>query len=65
MSSTDGQTFTVYIDDNYDFMDKDARYKGGDFNTFEEAVAFCKTIVWVRRPPFYRKRRLLFRPSLH
>lgn len=37
--------YEVYVDDNFHFMDEDERYKLGDFNSCEEAVAACKKIV--------------------
>lgn len=32
-------TFTVYVDDNYCYMDEDRRWKLGEFETHQEAVA--------------------------
>jgi hypothetical protein len=40
-----GHTYSVYVDDNYHYMDEEARYKLGDFATLEEAVAACKRMV--------------------
>jgi hypothetical protein len=40
-----GHTYSVYVDDNYHYMDEEARYKLGDFTTLEEAVAACKRVV--------------------
>lgn len=37
--------FTVYVDDNFHYMDESERRKHGKFETFEEAVAACKAIV--------------------
>ena len=37
--------YEVYVDDNFHYMDKSERYKLGDFETCEEAVAACKKIV--------------------
>jgi hypothetical protein len=37
--------YRVLIDDNYDYMDESARYGGGSFDTFEEAVTRCKELV--------------------
>ena len=37
--------FTVYIDDNYHYQDEDERYLGGEFGTWEAAVAFAKKVV--------------------
>ena len=37
--------FSVFIDDNFNYMDEDARYKLGDFDTLEEAIDTCKKIV--------------------
>ena len=40
-----GHTYSVYVDDNYHYMDEEARYKLGDFATLDEAVAACKRTV--------------------
>jgi hypothetical protein len=37
--------FAVYVDDNFKYMDEDARTKHGDYATLEEAVQACKAIV--------------------
>jgi hypothetical protein len=37
--------FTVYVDDNFHYMDENERYKLGEYPTFEEALAACKKIV--------------------
>jgi len=33
------------VDDNYHYMDEEARYKLGDFATLEEAIVVCKRRV--------------------
>jgi hypothetical protein len=33
------------VDDNFHYMDEEARYKLGDFATLDEAVAACKQVV--------------------
>ena len=38
-------TYTVLIDDNFHYMDQTERYKHGDFDTCEAAIAACKQIV--------------------
>jgi hypothetical protein len=38
-------TYTVFVDDNYHYMDKDKRYKHGEFETLEAAVEAAKKIV--------------------
>ena len=38
-------SYQVFIDDNYHYMDEGERYKHGDFETFEEALAACRAIV--------------------
>jgi hypothetical protein len=38
-------TYEVYVDDNFHHMDESERYKLGDFESCEEAVAACKKIV--------------------
>jgi hypothetical protein len=40
-----GHTYSVYVDDNYHYMDEEARYKLGDFATLDDAVAACKRMV--------------------
>jgi hypothetical protein len=40
-----GHTYSVYVDDNYHYMDEEARYKLGDFATLEEAIVVCKRRV--------------------
>jgi len=37
--------YEVYVDDNFHFTDESERYKLGDFDTCEEAVAACMKIV--------------------
>lgn len=37
--------FTVYVDDNFHYMDKDHRYAAGKFDTWEEAVTLARKIV--------------------
>jgi hypothetical protein len=38
-------SFTIVVDDNFHFMDEDARYTYGEFDTWEEAVAKAKKMV--------------------
>jgi len=38
-------SYQVFVDDNYHYMDEGERYKHGDFATFEEALTACKVIV--------------------
>jgi hypothetical protein len=38
-------TYTVWIDDNFHYMEDDESYKHGEFETLEAAVAVCKKIV--------------------
>ena len=37
--------YTVYVDDNYHYMDESERYKHGEFDDCRSAVAACKRIV--------------------
>jgi hypothetical protein len=37
--------YKVLVDDNYHYMDKDARYAHGEFETLEAAVTSAKEIV--------------------
>jgi hypothetical protein len=39
------EKFAVFVDDNFHYMDESERYKLGEFDTFDEAVAACKRIV--------------------
>jgi hypothetical protein len=38
-------TYTVFVDDNFHYMDKDERYAHGEFETLEAAVDAAKKIV--------------------
>ncbi|MGO9124912.1 MAG: hypothetical protein ACLP6G_08475 [Terriglobales bacterium] len=40
-----GYKYSVYVDDNYHYMDESERYKLGDFATLDEAIAACKRMV--------------------
>jgi hypothetical protein len=37
--------YELYVDDNYNYMDDDERYKAGEFDTIDEAIAAAKKIV--------------------
>jgi hypothetical protein len=37
--------YTVYVDDNYHYMDESERYKLGEFDDCQSAIAACKEIV--------------------
>ena len=37
--------YTVYVDDNFHYMDESERYKLGDYSDCDKAVAACKKIV--------------------
>ncbi|MBI3473256.1 MAG: hypothetical protein HY013_18025 [Candidatus Solibacter usitatus] len=37
--------YTVYVDDNYHYMDESERYKLGEFDDCPSAIAACKKIV--------------------
>lgn len=37
--------YTVFVDDNFHYMDESERYKLGEFADFPSAVAACKRIV--------------------
>lgn len=39
------QEYTIYIDDNFHFMDESERYEQGTYSTYEEALAVAKGIV--------------------
>jgi hypothetical protein len=37
--------FTVFVDDNFHYMDPTERYREGEFDTYAAAVAACQAIV--------------------
>ena len=37
--------YTVFVDDNFHYMDESERYKLGEFDNCEAAIAACKKIV--------------------
>ncbi|HEX4077749.1 MAG TPA: hypothetical protein VHX61_02590 [Rhizomicrobium sp.] len=41
-------TYTVFVDDNYHYMDASERYTLGEFETLKAAVDACKLIVLIR-----------------
>jgi hypothetical protein len=40
-----GEKFTVYVDDNFHYMDESERYTLGEFDTEAEAIQAAKAIV--------------------
>ena len=38
-------SYTVFVDDNFHYMDESERYQQGVYETLEKAVSACKTIV--------------------
>ncbi len=40
-----GKRFIVYVDDNFHYGDERERYKLGEFDSCEEAIAACKKVV--------------------
>ncbi len=42
---TQTKKYLVYVDDNFHFLDENERYRLGEFETCEEAMAACKKIV--------------------
>ena len=39
------QMYTVYVNDNYHYMDESERYKLGEFETYQAAVKAAKEVV--------------------
>jgi len=39
------ESWKVYVDDNFHYMDESERYKLGEFSSYAEAVLACKAIV--------------------
>jgi len=46
--------FEVFVDDNFHYQDESERYKHGEYQTWEEAVATCKQIVDAELLPLYK-----------
>ncbi len=40
-----GYTYTVFVDDNYHYMDESERYTSGTFPSLKAAITDCKKIV--------------------
>ncbi len=40
-----GGDWTIYVDDNFHYMEEDERYCLGTFNSLDVAVAACRNIV--------------------
>ena len=45
MSNKEKKKYTVYVDDNFHYMDEEERYKSGEFDDCESAMKHCKEIV--------------------
>ncbi|MBU6455844.1 MAG: hypothetical protein KGS72_29000 [Cyanobacteria bacterium REEB67] len=45
MAAVKSQIFTVFVDDNFHYMDEDERSVAGEFRSYEDAVNACKEIV--------------------
>ena len=45
MDSASGHRYTVLVDDNFHYMDESERYKLGEFDDCQSAIAACKNIV--------------------
>lgn len=45
MSESASAKFKVYVDDNYHYMDEEARYTCGEYGSYDEALVVCKNIV--------------------
>jgi len=43
--ATGSFTYTVFVDDNFHYMDESERYKLGEFSSYAEAVAACERLV--------------------
>ncbi|MCO6453103.1 MAG: hypothetical protein J5I90_20145 [Caldilineales bacterium] len=38
-------SFKVFVDDNFHYQDESQRYEEGEYETYEQAVIACKSIV--------------------
>lgn len=45
MSDDIAKPYTVLVDDNFDYMEEEKRYKHGDYAMLAEAVQACQAIV--------------------
>ena len=45
--------YTVYVDDNYHYMDKSERYAEGSYESLEEAINKCKELTIKSLEHFY------------
>ena len=43
--AVDGLKFTIYVDDNFHYMDEGERYAAGVYDSCEQAMERCKSIV--------------------
>ena len=39
------RSYVIYVDDNYHYMDESERYKLGEFDDCQSAIAACQKIV--------------------
>lgn len=37
--------YTVYVDDNFHFMDESCRSRGIEYDSYDEAEKYCKSII--------------------
>lgn len=45
MKKINKKKYTVYVDDNFHYMDTDERYVQGEYDDYETARRVCKSIV--------------------
>ncbi len=45
--SSEAPGFTVYVDDNFHFMDENSRWEKGPYSTYEEALKYCEYLVGI------------------
>lgn len=45
MESNEPGKYTVYVDDNFHYMDENERYNAGCFDDYQDAVKFCKNLL--------------------
>jgi hypothetical protein len=49
------EKYTVYIDDNFHYMDESERYAVGSYHSLEEAIEKCKEMTIRSLEGFYEK----------
>ena len=49
------EKYTVYVDDNYHYMDEGERYSAGSYNSLEEAIEKCEELTIKSLKDYYEQ----------